>query len=372
MLIGIDASRAAKDNRSGTENYSYYLIKYLAKIDQENDYILYTQRNLPSQLLESLGPNFKVKKVFGRTLWSQWYLARQAKKDKLGVFFVPSHVLPFLYGQKKSVVTIHGLEYKQAKNQYSLSQRLYLELTTWWAQKKAKMLIVPSEASKNELIKFEKTPTDKIKVIPHGIVAKEIARELKHQSSNRAIHKTPYLFFIGRLEARKNIFLIVESFLKYKQEHPHDGLQLVLAGNSTDEFAAFRKKVIKPSLFFKDVIELGYVSDEESLGIMSNADGFIFPSLSEGFGLPLLDAAYAQVPIITSNSPPMNEIAPPGSYLVDPNSVDSVVASIAKLRKNEDKSSREGRNKKIEKLYSWEKTAQKTLQVLEKVASQKE
>ncbi len=168
MRIGIIATAALKKQRTGIEEYTYQLIRNLIKLGVKNhQFILYTDRK--QDLIKDLPKNFKNKilKWLPKKGWTQIRLSWEMLKDKPDILFVPAHTPPPFH--PKVIVAIQGLEYEQVPKCYSFWQRKKLRFLTKRNAKKATKIIVPSECTKNDLIKFYKINPKKIFVIYHGI-----------------------------------------------------------------------------------------------------------------------------------------------------------------------------------------------------------
>lgn len=304
MKIGIDASRAAKKQKTGTETYSYYLIRELIKLDQLNEYVLYTNEKLPDELRQYFGSHVKDKIVSGKLLWSQLALSRAARKDNLDVLFVPSHVLPKSY-KGKTVLTIHGLEYEQYGLGYRWFQKAYLRWTTKYGVEQATRVIAPSTETKTLLGEMYGADLEKITVIPHGSTAQEIEKSsvvnesaLSSSRKRRSHEDEEYFLFVGSLELRKNLETLLKAFVQFKEAGFPE--KLVIAGRKTDLFSALFEMLV-PEEKQQDIEVLGYVDDAEYACLLKNAKALILPSFAEGFGMPVLDAAQYGVPVIGSD-----------------------------------------------------------------------
>ncbi|MBU1119423.1 glycosyltransferase family 4 protein [Patescibacteria group bacterium] len=366
MVIGIDASRAAKKKRTGTENYSYYLILHLLQLPTEARFVLYTKEKLPHELRCLLSDRKLERIVKGRFLWSQGALARAARSDKLDILFVPSHIVPFLY-RRKTVVTVHGLEYEKTTDGYSFLDRLYMRLTTRFGARHSKSVIVPSEHTKKDLESFYGVPQKKVSVIRHGSIAQEI--EQAGASLSCFEKKRPYFFFIGRLEERKNIKRLLRAFFEIKKEIAYVNVQLILAGSKTDYFLRECSDLIESSKYASDVVARGYVSDKEYYCYLKKATALVFPSLFEGFGMPVLDAQYLGVPVVTSKNSPMEEICERKCALVAPFDIKSIKDGMKKVLDGKVYHNENGRRDAL--LFSWNEAAKETLDVLVEACSRK-
>ena len=353
MLIGINAVAAFKHPRTGVEEYVYQLIKNLVsfKKSKNHNFILYVSND--SNFDFDLPNNFKVKSLkWPLPMWTQIRLSAEMIKNKPEVFFVPVHVLPFVHS-KNSVVTIHGLEYEYYPKMYPVSHLNYLRWSTKYALKNAQKIITVSESTKNDLIKLYNANPEKIKVIYHGVNLLKSKSESKNKKSEK------YILFIGRLETKKNVNGLIEAFnlLKKKYQVPH---KLILAGTQ-----GYGVKEILKKIKNNDIILPGYVTEEEKMLLLKEAEMFILPSFYEGFGMPILEAQAVNCPVVTSNVSSMPEVAGEGSILINPNNIEQIAESMYKIINDNDFRKRliqEGYQNV--KKFSWEKCAQETLEIL--------
>lgn len=392
MVIGIDASRVNIKNKTGTEYYSYNLIKHLLKIDKINKYILYSSRSLKD---EFKGLNFINRILYAPYLWTQLRLSAEILKAPPDLLFIPAHTIPWIH-PKKTVVTIHGLEYEYCPEAYSAFERRHLRLTTRLAVKWARKIIVPSECTKRDLIKFYQANKEKVKVVYHGYdqkvqsqkslrrqssvfrsctateesfgasatKVKSVIQNSKFKNTKYRIQNTKCILFIGRLEKRKNLVRLIQIFnlLKKKYNISH---KLILAGKKGFGFKEI-KKAIQNSSYQRDIFLKGYILEKEKTDLLKNADIFVFPSFYEGFGIPVLEAMVSGTPVVCSNVSSLPEIVGNAALLVDPLDADKAAEAVYKLLKDENL-----RNKMIKrgfeniKRFSWEKCARETLKVLE-------
>lgn len=358
MTIGIDASKTAKTYQTGTEVYSTEIIKALSVIDSINHYILYSPQPIQNKL-PNLGKNFEIKVLpFGK-FWTQIKLTREMMRHKPDVFFVPAHTLPLSF-PKKSVVTIHDLGFKHYPELYSSVDLLYHNWAANHSIKNACHILVDSEFVKRDILKFYTIDPQKISIVPLGY-DKETYRPLKNKST-----KIPYLFYIGRLEEKKNIVGMIQAYaiLRKEQKIKH---QFVLAGRPGFGYDRIRKTIQSlPVEIRKDVIELGYVDQETHIKYLKEASILFFASFFEGFGLPLLEAMASGVPVVASNRTSIPEITSKAALLVDPQKPFEMAAALSKVINDS------GLQKALiskglvrASMYSWEKTARLTLEVLE-------
>lgn len=367
MRIGIDGSRSAKEIHTGTEMYSTKLIQTLMQIDCENQYILYTPKDLTPRL-GNLPANFSQKIIpFGKA-WTQIRLSWEMLKDssKLDVLFVPSHTIPLIH-PKKTVVTIHDLGFLHFPELYSKSELAYQKFGLNMAIKHAAHIITPSIYTKKDIVRNFGLNPKKITVIYHGYDDHLYKPRLYPKKED----EEPYIFFVGRLEYKKNILGLVQAYEMLRRE-PKIKHKLVLAGNpgfGYDEYLEYIK-TLKENIQ-EDIIELGYIPDQELASWVKNASIFFFPSYFEGFGIPVIEAMACGVPVVTAKITSIPEIAGSAAILVNPNKPFEMAVALSRLI-NDPKLYKTfvSKGKVRASLFSWEKSANETLRVLEEVVKE--
>lgn len=368
MTIGIDASRAFRKNKTGTEWYSYHVTRELIRRNTSDRFVLYTDRNIPP---EEVGFQLPALATFKHLawpfpkLWTQGRLSLEMMICPPDVLFVPAHAIPLVH-PKKTVTTIHDIGYLQYPESYSKKDLKYLRWSTEYAVKNASSLITVSEFSKHELVACYKIPPEKIHVIHlgydedvyHLYSQQEILRIQTHYNLVR-----PYLICIARLEPRKNISFLIDVFDALK-EKGYSG-DLVLIG---PEGYGARKVFdrIQTSPFMSSIHHLGWVDEKEKAILLAGADCFVFPSLYEGFGLPIIEAQACGVPVVCSNSTSLPEVGGEGALYSDPRSIDDFVRNVRKVLYEETaKESLLLAGKKNIQRFSWQTTAMESLKILQ-------
>ncbi len=343
MTIGIDASRAFLKNRTGIEEYSYQIIRHLRnEIHLDTEVILYVRKNLvwengrwkvKNQKVDfELPKNWKVKGLWAPRFWTQIRLSFEMLFHPVDSLFIPAHTVPVIH-PKHTVVTIHGLEYEFSPESYSWYERFYMRFSIRNSVRWAGQVIAVSENTKRDLMRLYQVPQEKISVIYEGFQKSEVTPDSSGQNN-----QAPYFLFIGRVEERKNVVRIIEAFGIFKQK---TGLshKLVLAGKPGYGYERIKYQVSSIK-YREDVVELGYVDEKTKWELLKKAESLLFPSLYEGFGLPILEAQAVGTPVITSNTSSLPEIAGKGALLVDP--LDSRALAQAMERVVADKEFRAG------------------------------
>jgi glycosyltransferase involved in cell wall biosynthesis len=367
-LIGIDASRAAAARRTGTETYSLELIRALARLESGHSFRLYTTGPPPENLFWDgpTPPGWEVCSISWRRLWTHLRLSAEVTRRPPDVLFVPAHVLPLMH-PRRSVATVHDLGYLYYPGAHRPADRRYLDWATGWNARRSAVVIADSEATKADLTRAYGVTPDKVRVIYLG-ANDALARVADPQRI--AVARTRYgigaryLLYVGTLQPRKNLARLIEAF----GCRDFAGTQLVLAGKQgwlyDDLFVQVRDGGLEGRVLFP-----GYVADDDMAALLSGAQAFVFPSLYEGFGMPVLEAQACGAAVMTSHNSSLPEVAGDAALLVDPHDVDAIAEAMHQLITDDAlRAELVRRGYENVKRFSWEKCARETLAVLESVA----
>lgn len=356
MKIGIDASRALIEQRTGIEEYAYQTIKHLRNKLGDHEVFLYIKERDKDNLDFEIPKKWKLRVVPFNYFWTQLGLSWEILLRPIDVLFVPAHTVPFVH-PRKTVVTVHGLEYEHCPEGYSLYSRWFHHFFVTRSCRWAKRIVAVSKNTKKDLIEMYQTPEEKISVSYNGFDAKEENEKfLKAKKEN-------YLLYIGRLEERKNIKKIILAFERLKREQGYKG-RLLLAGKPGFGYKGIEAQIRK-SKFKEDIEQLGFISDKRKWELLGHAQLFMFPSLCEGFGIPIIEAQSVGTAVITSNFGPMDEVAGDRDILVDPLDEKAIAKVAGVILFDKEKNSnviKKGR--KNVKRFSWEKCANGVAKVL--------
>lgn len=368
MKIGIDASRYGGPEATGVEWYSYHLLNELIPLlgrEHTSKAFLYSPREV--KFAADLPFNVKPRVIGARRFWTILRLSYELLRYPVDRLFVPSHTLP-LFLPAKSVITIHDVAFRYFKHCYSFSQYWMLELSTRRAVKKSWKIIVPSVATKKDLINLYNCPQNKIVVIPHG--APEYPKILQFNSleKEKLIKRFGlkdddlFIFYVGRLESKKNLVRLIEGFSRFLKEFPD--WKLVLAGKNGVGHEKITEAISRLGLE-KNVILPGYVTEREKLFLMSACRIVAFPSLYEGFGLPVLEGFAMRRPVLTSKVSSMPEVAGDAAFLVDPEKVEEIGVGLKRLASDGFFVNQLiNKGEKQVARFEWEKAARQTYDVL--------
>jgi glycosyltransferase involved in cell wall biosynthesis len=324
MKIGIDISAALRSERTGVEEYVFYLVKSLALLPEtkQHTFFLYIRSKRPREYTAESARQY-CEKIFGFSLPEHFIvvplfapsvafravrLSLHFMRNAPDVLFMTAHVLPIL-SPRKTVVMVHGLEYERVPRCYSFPLRQYLRFSTRRAGKRATAIITPSASTKNDLIALYGVSPGKITVVYHG-------RGEMHWSGI-CPKEQKYIIHVGRVELKKNILGLLDLFEVLKSEYALEH-RLVLVGGGGFGYDMIKEHISRHP-FSKEIVLAGYVSVEERNRYVACADLLVMPSFYEGFGFPVVEAQQLGTPVVCSNNSSMVETAKENSAVfIDP------------------------------------------------------
>jgi glycosyltransferase involved in cell wall biosynthesis len=352
--------------------YMQNLVRELSRIDAENRYTLYVSETGASHF-QGLGPNFHL--VYRnhrrpvRVLWEQSGLPIELRRLGVDVYHGPGYVVP-LCKVCPQITTVHDLTAYLYPETHDFYSSWYYRLLMPWSVKAADRVIAVSDSAKADLIRLLGVPVEKICVIHHG---KDERFTHHRDESSLAKLRTKYgitkkmILFVGGIDLRKNPSSLVRAFAMLKSLHKSH--KLVLTGGFGEHYQSIRARLREWGV--QDyVVFPGYVPDQELADFYRLAEVFVYPSLYEGFGLPVLEAMACGVPVITSNVSAMLEVAGDAAILVEPNNIKDLAGAIERVLA--DKALRDNLIEKgllRSQRFSWKQAACETLDLYCKVAA---
>ncbi|MFN4227335.1 MAG: glycosyltransferase family 4 protein [Candidatus Ratteibacteria bacterium] len=380
MKIGIDVTPLLGNKKAGIGWYTYNLIENIMKIDKENIYVLY------SSSLKRFTKKYEIEKYFK---FRKFYISFRPFPHIFWSYVVMKTIpFEFLYGKFdlihilnvstplplslciKQIITIHDLTPLINLNWFPLETSI-LKFIIPKAVKKADMIITVSHNTKNDLLNYFKINPEKITVIYPGL-HHEICKPIGDYEKIENIKKKygidgKYILYVGTIEPRKNISRLIDAFIIVKEKSSE--IKLVLCGKIGWRSEIFYRKMREiPEKIKKDIILTDYVPVSDLPYFYNGCEVFVYPSLYEGFGSPILEAMSCGVPVVTSNISSMPEVVGDAGILVNPESKEEIAEAILSILNNEDlKKTLSKRGLERAKLFSWENTAKKTLEVYKKV-----
>ena len=371
MLIALNGQRILMQNPAGPEKYTINMYSALSKVDTTNKYVVYFENEPSAEFWKSLcsnNPNWAYKVLPKKYSWTQYSLGKELFKNPPDVFFTPIHTLPVIRPLKtKYVVMVHGLEYGFTKNNANWFQKLVLGKTEWYVCTFANKLIVPTQATKQKILKKGWTEDSKIEIVNEGVSPtfyKRPPEEIKTVLTRYNLQNNPYLIFVSTIQPRKNLPRTIEAFAKAVKSNSQLAFEkLVIVGKKGWEF---EESLAAPKKFGieNNVIFLGRAPDEDLPALISGAQGYVNFSLEEGFGLPLLESFACETPTAISDIPAFVEVGEDTPIYANPENVDQISAAIVQLLNYAPNPQNVLKGKQHSQKFTWENTARKTLDVL--------
>lgn len=357
--IGVNALYLIPGGVGGTEIYLRELLAALATIDTVNDYFVFT--NLETgQDLTPRQANFHWKqqavhatKRPHRILWEQTVLPLEASRYRLDVMFNPGFTAPLL-APCAAVTTFHDLQHKRYPEYFRWFDLPFWKFLLWAAAHRSKRLIAVSEATRMDLLHFYKRRPERIVVIPHGVNPEFFTLDRSKTE--------PYLLCVSTLHVHKNIERLVRAYASKPREE-----KLVLAG-----LRGFRTPEIETliaELGVGDRVTIpGWLPRAELMQLYARAHAFIYPSTFEGFGMPILEAMAAAIPVACSDIPVLREVAGEAALFFDPLEEGAIAAGLDRITADvELRSKLATAGPERARPFTWQKTAEKTLAALTKL-----
>lgn len=368
MKIAIQAADLDSDRIDGTRVYIFNLLKHFGKLDPAGEFLIYHRKKFNPELIPSEFTNYRIKKIKFPFYWTQLRFAAEIWKDQPDILWMPMQTIPF--ARKKSlkvVITIHDLAFKYFPDNFPKTDLQRLNFFSGYAIRNADKIISVSQSTKNDILKFyPEVKSEKIRVIYHGFDPDIFSapREIEQEKENkkRLAIKGEYLLYVGAIQPRKNLVVLIEAFERLKKERPD--IQLVLAGEKAWKWDKIIKKVAQ-SPYKKDIIMPGRLKFDDLGHLMRGAAVFILPSLYEGFGIPILEALASKIPVITADNSSLREVGGEGVIYFNGSDSNNLAEKIEKVLADDNlrKIMLERGLEQIKK-FSWEKCAQETLDFL--------
>jgi glycosyltransferase involved in cell wall biosynthesis len=374
IKIGIDIRNIGK-KRTGDEAVFFNLVKNLALIDSENEYSLFTDIT-DASILQSIGVslgieeknNFKIisLKNINKFTWNFWTLPRYLRKNPVDIYQT-QYITPFFVPKKIKIITIiHDISFNFFPRLIKFSDLLFLKIFIPISLKRADKILGVSKFTRDEIIDFYKIDPEKADWI-YNAVGDNFFHPIAPERLNaiREKYNLPEKFFLylGTLQPRKNITALIGAFAGIKEKLPE--VKLVLAGNrSGRNFDKQIDKAIAKNKLKDSIIFPGFIGEADKPAIFKLATVFCYPSLYEGFGIPILEAMSQCTPVLASDIPSLREVAKDSASFFD-------VEDLADFQEKLytifiDKNLRDTlTNFGLERvqIFSWKKSAEKTLEI---------
>jgi glycosyltransferase involved in cell wall biosynthesis len=354
--IGVNALYLIPGGVGGTEIYLRELLAALARIDSQNEYFVFTNRETGADLTPRQG-NFHWKpQDIGaksrplRIAWEQTILPLEALRLKLEVLLNPGFTAPILT-PCPCVTVFHDLQHKRHPEYFRWFDLPFWRFFLWASAHRAARIIAVSDATRADLLRFYRVPTKRIHIVHHGVDSALF--DLHRERLER------FVLCVSTLHPHKNIDRLIRAYARERRDY-----RLVLAG-----MRGFHAEAIDRLIYELDVGDrvtlTGWISRAELYDLYDHALACIYPSTFEGFGMPVLEAMAAGVPLACSDIPPLREVAADSALYFDPLKEDAMASALARISSDEslrDDLSRRGRRRA--QTFTWERAARETLDIL--------
>jgi glycosyltransferase involved in cell wall biosynthesis len=361
LTVGVNARVLGKPEPTGVGRYASCLLDGLCEqYGDEAEFVLFGLDERPASLDDRdclrIAAEPAAHSGLRAHFWEQIRLPLALRNYNLDILHTPAGAPPLT--RVPSVATIHDISPIVHPEWFSTKYVALYRLLTAHAVRTTDRIVTVSEFARDEIVARYPVARGKTTPIHNGVTP----RNWDGGDPIDALVGRRFLLFVGALNPRKNLRTLIESYRRYRNR-ADDPVALVLAGPDREVFSAGDLPRTE------GVHTLGFVEDDELTWLYRHATAFVFPSLYEGFGLPILEAMSAGTPVITSNRGAMAEVAGDAARLVDPEAPDSLADAMGRLTTDADERRRlESAGRKRAGGFSWADTAERTMQVYRQVA----
>jgi glycosyltransferase involved in cell wall biosynthesis len=366
MRYAVDAHAIGR-NLTGNEVYVRSLLHAFAGLERDSEFVAYvTGREAESAIPE----RFEVRQVSGNPFLRLGFdLSRQLRRDRADLVHV-QYTAPFRC-PVPIVVSVHDVSFLEHPEYFTRARSTQLRVTVARTVKQAAKVITGSEFARETIMRAYRLPEERIVVIPDA--ANPNFRAMNRVLAARKVRDRfavdgPFVLSVGDLQPRKNQIRLIEAFAKSMRAHPQLKHRLVFAGKDT-WYGGRVRDAARDSGMAGRILFTGFVSDDDLLQLYNACDCFAFPSMYEGFGIPVLEAMACGRAVIASNAASIPEVADGAGILFDPYRVDEIVRALGDVLLDAELRGRlERLGGQRASLFSWRKTAEATLDVYRDVA----
>ena len=374
--IAVNTRLLLEDKMEGIGWFTYETLKRITQAHPEHEFIFIFDRPYSEKFI--FGKNVKpvvlfppARHPFLYLIFFEWVVSAYLYFKKVDLFVSTDGVIP-LSSSVPALNVIHDINFEHRPKDLPFVHRWFYKKYFHRFAKKATHLATVSEYSKQDLINTYGIEASKIDVVYNG--ANEKYAPLDEEAQNHIRYKyangRPYFLYVGSINPRKNIPNLLKAFDLFKKEVPSD-YKLLLVGNPMQNNSE-SSQVLLQMRHKQDVLFLGRVSTSELKGVLASAFAMVYVPFFEGFGIPILEAMYSDIPVITSNTTSMPEVAGKAAITVNPNSAKEIKNAMVSLYSDKvliKELIHKGRLQR--KKFTWDLTAQKLWLAIEKVLNQK-
>ncbi len=371
MRIGIEAQRLFRPKKHGMEIVTLEILRQIAKIDHQNQYEVFVSNDADVCLADDHSVHIKNLPARFYPLWEQFTLPKAAHAEKIDLLHCTANTAPLWYN-KPLVVTIHDVIYMESfdfsGSAYQNFGNVYRRYIVPKIAKKAKKIITVSEYAKNIISNRLGIAADKIDVVYNGVHEKYTSiSDETILSSVRNKYKLPqsFLLHFGNTATRKNTIGVLKAYALYKKNN--NAIPLVITGIDKNLLAKWLQS-IQAEEIVNDIILPGYIAAEDLPSMYNLASIFLYPSLNEGFGMPVIEAMACGTPVITSTVTSLPEVAGDAAMLIDPSNENDICSAIQTLSSQPELyAALQSKGWINAKRFSWEAAAKKTIAIYKEI-----
>ncbi len=372
MRIGIEAQRIFRPKKHGMDMVALELIRNLQKIDLINEYFIFVRPDKDDTVIHETA-NFHIVKIKGGPFpfWEQVLLPRAAKKYRCDLLHCTSNTAP-VFSKIPVMITLHDIIYLEKLLLFGSQGSWYQKLGNLYRRwvvppvvRKSRSIITVSDFERDRIGRFFGMEPHKLFTVYNGV-----SRHFKPVTSKQELtrirqkYSLPgrFLFFLGNTDPKKNTRGVLQAFAEYRASSGDD-VKLVMPDYPGDALASMLKD-LNCSGLREHIVLTGYIVNTDLPGIIKLSSLFLYPSLRESFGIPILEGMACGVPVITSNTSSMPEIAGDAAFLIDPHNPHEIARAISTLMTNNElynEYSRKGPERAA--LFSWEQMARRVAEL---------
>lgn len=342
MKIGIEGQRLFRKKKHGMDMVALELIRNLQLIDSENEYVLFIKPDEDNLAIKETA-NFKIVEIETGfyPFWEQIALPRAAQKAGCQILHCTSNTAP-VFTSIPLVVTLHDIIYMESSylkilqgsgTNYQKFGNAYRRMFVPWVIKKSRKIITVSNFEKNRIAQFFGIGNDtRLVAVYNGVSGhfKPVTDQVELHRVNEKYHLPGrYFFFLGNTDPKKNTKGVLKAFSDFLK-HTGNDMHLVMLDYDQYELEQLLDEIGDTALINR-IILTGYVVNTDLPAIYSQSEVFLYPSLRESFGIPMLEAMACGVPVITSNTSSMPEVAGDAALLIDPYKPEEITAAMVRI-----------------------------------------
>jgi len=379
MKIGIEGQRLYRSKKHGMDMVALELIRNLQQIDHTNEYVVFVKPDEDDQILQETD-NFRIVKLHGGfyPMWEQVALPRAAKREGCDILHCTSNTAPVLT-DIPLVVTLHDIIYMESSyskilsgsgSSYQKFGNVYRRMVVPKIMEKSRIIITVSHFERKRISEFfGMNGSDKLQAVYNGV--SEHFRKVTNEEELSRVKKKynlpdQFFFFLGNTDPKKNTKGTLKAYSEFVKQTGSD-IRLVMLDYDKQELELLLDEIGNYGLISRITLT-GYVVNTDLPAIYSQCNAFLYPSLRESFGIPILEAMACVVPVITSNTSSMPEVAGDAALIIDPFKPEEITNAMIRITTDTDlRKELTARGLKRATTFSWRSMAEKVLELYKEI-----